>query len=113
MKKLGANAYFLELSSDIHLSPIFNVEDLSHYDGHDEENCSKEVEDVLPQLAKTQDLTEAILDDQVVSTHCGGYHKFLIKWKNKPISDCCQLKTIEVQWLNPKEMSRGAKEGVY
>lgn len=63
LKKLGANTYFLELPSDIHFSPIFNVEDLTYYDSHDEEDCVKDVAAILPQPAKMQDLIEAILDD--------------------------------------------------
>lgn len=53
MKKLGANAYFLELPSDIHFSPIFNVEDLTCCNGHDEEDCVKSVAAALPQPTKT------------------------------------------------------------
>ena len=30
---------------------------------------------------------DEIIDDQIVSTRDGGYHKFLVRWKGLPDSD--------------------------
>lgn len=65
------------------------MEDFTSYAGHDEVLHGVEVVANLSQLAKPQEIIEDILYDQVVSTHRGGYEKFLIKWKNRPMSDCC------------------------
>ncbi|KAF8390371.1 hypothetical protein HHK36_024896 [Tetracentron sinense] len=37
LKRLGENAYLLELLPDVRFSPIFNIEDLTAYFGHHEE----------------------------------------------------------------------------
>jgi len=102
LKRLGSNAYHIELPSPLQLSPIFNVEDLTkyvgHHDGPSEPIPSPPVR--LPSYVKPRDEVEAILEDQIVSTRRGGYQKFLVKWKNRPLSDCCSLQTEEVQRLH-------------
>jgi hypothetical protein len=40
LKRLGPNAYHIELPPDIHFSPVFNVEDLHAYPGHYEEEAA-------------------------------------------------------------------------
>jgi hypothetical protein len=101
LHRLGSNAYHLELPTDLSISPIFNVEDLTTYTGHSEEEQAAASPAHLPSHVPPRDQIEAILDDQLVSTRRGGYQKFLIKWKNRPMSDCCWLQTEEVQRLNP------------
>lgn len=50
----------------------------------------------LPIQSNSREAIKDILDDQIVSTQRGGYQNFLVKWKNKPVSDCCWLKAEEV-----------------
>lgn len=64
------------------------MEDFTSYASHDEVLHGVEVVANLSQLAKPWEIIEDILYDQVVSTRCGGFQKFLIKWKNRPMSNC-------------------------
>jgi hypothetical protein len=95
----------LELPATLAISPIFKVEDLTTYPSSVEDE--QVFEDALappaciPSHVPPRDQIKAILDDQLVSTRRGGYQKFLIKWKNRPMSDFCWLQTEEVQCLNP------------
>jgi hypothetical protein len=100
LQQLGQNAYLLELPPNLHISPIFNVEDLTAYEGHLDDTVPKSPTIHLSAYTKPKEEIEEILDDQLVSTRRGGYQKFLVKWKNRPQSDCCWLQTEEVQRLN-------------
>ena len=46
LKKLGSNAYLLELPTDLQISPIFNVSDLYEFEGFNEEEPSIVAEQV-------------------------------------------------------------------
>ena len=78
LKWLDENAYLLELPSDLHFSPIFNVEDLFISHGH-HNNVSEELDHQLPPTLSPHPEIEYVLDDQLVSTQQGGYQKFLVK----------------------------------
>jgi hypothetical protein len=101
LRQLGPNAYHIDLPPDLHLSPIFNVEDLTAYSGQLDDPTTDPVPINAPISVKPREEIEDILDDQIVFTRRGGYQKFLVKWKNRPLSDCCWLQTEEVQRLNP------------
>ncbi|RVW14689.1 Transposon Ty3-I Gag-Pol polyprotein [Vitis vinifera] len=66
LKWLGENAYLLELPSDLHFSPIFNVEDLFISHGH-HNNVSEELDHQLPPTLSPHPEIEYVLDDQLVS----------------------------------------------
>ena len=87
LKKIGPNAYVLDLPPDLGLNAIFNVEDLTLYKGHDHGSPSEEHEIQLPSSPAPANQVVDLFDDHVVSTRQGGFHKFLIDWKNHPISD--------------------------
>ncbi|RVX13707.1 Glutathione S-transferase L2, chloroplastic [Vitis vinifera] len=61
------NAYLLELPSNLHFSPIFNVEDLHIYHGH-HNDVSEELDLQLPPTLSPHPEIEYVLDDQLVST---------------------------------------------
>ena len=67
LKWLCENAYLLELPSDLHFSPIFNVEDLYIYHGH-HNDVSEELDLQLPPTLSPRPKIEYVLDDQLVST---------------------------------------------
>ena len=77
LKQLGENAYLLELPSNLHFSPIFNVEDLHIYHGH-HNDVSEELDLQLPPTLSPRPEIEYVLDDQLVSTRQGGYTKFFM-----------------------------------
>ena len=79
LKRLGENAYLLELTSDLHFSPKSNVEDFFIYHGHQNE-VSGELDLQLPPTLSPCLKIEYVLNDQRVSTQQGGYQEFLVKW---------------------------------
>lgn len=101
LARLGSNAYHLELPSNFPFSFIFDIEALTAYSSHfeDEQFDAPAIRD--PTHSPPREKIEAILDYQFVSTRRGGYQKFLVKSKNRPLSNCCWLQTEEVQCLNP------------
>jgi hypothetical protein len=105
LKRLGSNAYHLELPPALSIIPIFNVEDLTAYPGPvDTTTCVESApvpQALLPVSLPSRDHIEEILDDQIVSTRRGGYQKFLIKWRNRPLFDYSWVQTEEVQHLDP------------
>ena len=100
LKRLGENAYLLELPLNLHFSQIFNVEDLYIYHGY-HNDVSEELDlQLLPTLSPRPKI-EYVLDDQLVSTQQGGYQNFLVKWRGKPHSENTWIMTTDFQKLNP------------
>ena len=100
LKWLDENAYLLELPSDLHFSPIFNVEDLYIY--HDHHNdVSEELDLQLPPTLSPHPEIKYVFDDQLVSTRQSGYQIFLVKWQGKPHSENTWITTTDFQKLNP------------
>ena len=44
---------------------------------------------------------DAILDEQIVSTRDGRVHRFLVRWQERPNSDCTWITRDELQRLDP------------
>ena len=44
---------------------------------------------------------DTILDEQIVSTRDGGVHRFLVRWRGRPDSDCTCITRDELQRLDP------------
>jgi len=66
----------LELPEDWKISPIFNVEDLTAYLGHHEDE-EEETALRLPPVTKTKPDTETIVRDELMSIGTGGFQKFV------------------------------------
>ena len=60
---------------------------ISLYKGHDHDSPLEEHEIQLPPSPAPADQIVDVLDDQIVSTRQGGFQKFLVRWKNRPISN--------------------------
>ena len=72
-KKLGANAYIIDLPSNFGISPIFNIEDLTEFKGNVEDITALPVPAIIlvprvPELTAPRDEIAAILDHQFVTT---------------------------------------------
>lgn len=83
LRRLDSNVYLLDLPTAVQLSPIFNVADLTAYLAHLQEASSPKPAAKLPTDVKPCKEIKDILDDHI-STRCGTYRKFLVKWKHHP-----------------------------
>ncbi|KAH7571130.1 hypothetical protein JRO89_XS05G0257200 [Xanthoceras sorbifolium] len=104
LKKLGPNAYLVDLPGSYTFSHIFNVEDLTAYKGTNVQDQGVAAETVprIPSTPQNHNNVDDILDHQFVSTRRGGYYKFLVRWAKKPISEAVWLQAQEIQRLNPE-----------
>ena len=98
IKKIGSNAYTLELPSDLGISPTFNVSDLIEYKGpkmipsepfgpdpiFEREPVPECPPTILP---NKREKIEQILDDKIVTTRNKDYYRYLVRWQGRPESD--------------------------
>ena len=96
MKKFGpckilkkhdsGNAYEVEFPNGIHISPIFNIENLSEYhdDGVDEELI---LDLCLIHTSEKEEMEEILASHIGQSTRNMQYEEYLVKWKGGPLED--------------------------
>ncbi|KAK0576263.1 hypothetical protein LWI29_014633 [Acer saccharum] len=98
LKKLGPNAYLVDLPGKYTFSHIFNVEDLTAYKGMNEQDQGVAAEMVprIPFTPQNHNNVDVILDHEFVSTRRGGYYKFLVCWAKKLISEAVWLQAQEI-----------------
>ncbi|RVW83628.1 Transposon Ty3-I Gag-Pol polyprotein [Vitis vinifera] len=101
LKRLGENAYLLKLPSNLHFSPIFNVEDLYIYHGH-HNDVSEELDLQLPPTLSPRPEIEYVLDDQLVSTRQASNSSELSSFKPGRIDGESLLKFIQGRKGRPK-----------
>ena len=103
---MGTNSYVIKLPFEFSINLVFNIEDLTEFKGDVDENSAISLPDATPVLRVPEntapgDEIAAILDHQFVTTHRGGYYKFLVQWTNRPNSDSVWLQASEVKHLHP------------
>lgn len=97
LKHLGPKAYFLVLPPEIQINPIFYIEDLSTYHGHQKEpEAEKPVVKIATGLKPREEI-EDILTDQIVFTRRGGFKKFLSIGR---IAACRIVRGLELKKCN-------------
>ncbi|KAF9665289.1 hypothetical protein SADUNF_Sadunf16G0107200 [Salix dunnii] len=103
VKKMGSNAYVVELPSEFGISPVFNIEDITAFKGDTSilPVPATSADGKFPTNTAPRDEIASILDHQFVSTRRGGYYKFLVQWKNRPNSESVWLQASELQRLHP------------
>jgi hypothetical protein len=90
LKKIGANAYEIELPDGIEISLIFNISDLYPYKAGE---VGTGDEQLVIQWTKQMTVVEnpqmeRILDKRVSKrTRRKQYFEYLVKWKNHPVED--------------------------
>ena len=112
LKKIGSNAYILELPSDLGISPTFNVSDLIEYKepmmipsepfGPDHIFESEPVPEYPPTtIPQKKEKIEQILDDKIVTTRNKDYYRYLVRWQGRPDSDNSWITREDLQRLDP------------
>jgi hypothetical protein len=89
LRKFGENAYELELSDGIRISPIINISDLYPYRAGEAgtEEPVIQWQRQLPVAEEPQ--MECILDKRMgKKTRRKQYFEYLVKWKNHPSRRC-------------------------
>jgi len=107
IKKLGSNAYMLDLPDDLGITHIFNVEDLTLYRGTFEPpslpfsaSAGTQVPK-LPTFPQSHTDIEVVLDDEFVSSSYDGFRRLLVQWVGRPQSDATWITEDEFRELNP------------
>jgi hypothetical protein len=100
LRKFRENAYEIELTDGIGISPIFNISYLYPYRAGEVESGTEEPvvqwQKQLPVAEKSQ--MECILDKRVgKKTRWKQYFEYLVKWKNHPVEDASWENEVLIQ----------------
>ena len=100
LKRMGLNAYAINLPHDYGISSSFNIEDLVAYKSSTvipvtlfDESLPNSIDAPIPTPLPLnlsyahKEFIDAILDEQIVSTRDGGVHRFLVRWRGRPNSN--------------------------
>ena len=98
LKRVGSNAYVVDLPNDYGISSTFNVSDLVAYrdpaviPSEPFEPSPPLVSDPVPECPlpapfQQREQIEHILDEQVITTRSGAYQRYLVRWKGCPMTD--------------------------
>ena len=95
------NAYEVELPTELNISPIFNISDLTeYYEGGDGDEVGEEHWSVPATSLVTKEIEE-ILDNHVEKgTRNKTYEKYLVKWKGKLVKDSSWIEKEKVTNLD-------------
>ncbi|XP_073001499.1 uncharacterized protein [Typha latifolia] len=97
LQKLGSNAYLLELPPEMSTSPIFNVADLFTYYGDPMQPT--DVSSLHFEQSTDIDQIDDILDARETKTQWGTHRRYLVRWRNRSISDASWIEEYELRRL--------------
>lgn len=92
LKRLDFNAYLIDLTPDLSINHVFNVEDLTLYRGTFESPIF---------FASVTGGVKVILEDEIVSTATGGFQQFLVRGKGRPQSDNNWVHEDDMRCIDP------------
>ena len=109
IRKMGSNAYLLDLPNDMDISLVFNVEDLLPYQGTFEPSTlpfsvsageASKCAPTMHSLQFSKETVDTILDDEFVTSRDGGFRRFLVKWHGRPDSDATWIQEDDLRHLD-------------
>ena len=112
IKKIGPNAYVVDLPPSYGISSTFNVSDLKEYkepalipDEPFGPNTSLESEMPIecppPNIPERKERIERILNDQIITTRNKGYQRYLVRWQGRPESEDSWITKEDLQQIDP------------
>lgn len=112
LRRVGQNAYVLELPPDFGISPTFNVSDIKEFKEpvlipsepfEPYPIFESETQNECPPATQPErrDRVERILDDQTITTRNKGYQRYLVRWQGRPESDDSWITHEDLQQINP------------
>ena len=117
LKKVGPNAYVLELPPEYGISSTFNISYLKEYKGPAlipsepfgpyptfESETLPECPPAIP--PKRKEIVEHILDDQSITTRNKGYQRYLVRWQGRPESEDSWITREDLQQIDPDILER-------
>jgi len=112
IKRVGPNAYVIELPPGLGISSTFNISDLVEY--KEPAVISSEPFGPIPSFESepapecpptnwpnSEEKIERILDDQAICTRNRGYQRYLVRWQGQPESEDSWITCEDLQCLNP------------
>ena len=115
IRKLGSNAYLLDLPNDMNISSVFNVKDLLPYRGSFEPSTfsssvsageSRKGAHTVPSLQYSKEMVDIILDDEFVTSRDNGFRHFLVKWDGRPDSNATWIQEDDLRHLDLSSLDR-------
>ena len=112
IKKVGPNAYVLELPPELGISSTFNISDLTEYrepalipsepfgptPSFESDPVPEYPQNTWPER---KNRVERILDDQAISTRNRGYQRYLVRWQGQPESEDSWISRSDLQQIDP------------
>ncbi|GFY88904.1 hypothetical protein Acr_06g0008440 [Actinidia rufa] len=117
LKRIGPNAYVIDLPPDFGISSTFNIEDLVAFKGYfdnptdpifeptheptiDHPTTSDITPAPLPISPAPKEHINVILDEQIISTRDGGVQRFLVRWSGRRTSDDTWITSDDLQQID-------------
>ena len=112
IKKIGPNAYMLDLPSELGISPTFNISDLVEFKepmvipSEPFEPDPTFESDPIPEcppakLPERREKIEQIMDDKIITTRNKNYQRYLVRWQGRPEFEDSWITREDLQKLNP------------
>ena len=96
LQRLGTNAYLLDLPPSVGTSPVFNIAELSAYEGESADTVDMEALPLPVGTPLRHDHIDDVMDIRVTQTRHGHHRRFLVRWTGHPLTDCT--------WINAEEL---------